>query len=329
MVEPLIHPQPQGAHPGAPEPVHETLAVLFADLSGSTALYQAWGNVRATDAVTGLTQWIGEVVQAHGGRVVKKLGDGVLGVFARAEQAVAAAGALQRQQHGGHERSPSGMPLGVRVGVASGEVVQVDGDTYGDAVNVAARLCERADTGEIWVTDTTAVDAGAVPRIQFRKLGVFELRGKTGNQPVYLADWREGETVESLTEAGGLPSALAPMPASEGAIALSLCGGRRLFSSSEVPLHLGRAHSVQLCIDDPRVSRMHARIDWRGGSFVLTDLSSFGTWVRFDGSGSEVALRREACLLHGAGQIALGMPFGAQAPVLDFQVSPEYGFLVD
>ncbi|WP_305807276.1 hypothetical protein, partial [Stenotrophomonas sp. YIM B06876] len=63
------------------------------------------------------------------------------------------------------------------------------------------------------------------------------------------------------------------------------------------------------------------RIDWRSSGFMLTDLSSFGTWVRFEGSDAEVLLRREVCLLHGSGQIALGMPFGAQAPALDFQVS--------
>ncbi|WP_305807248.1 adenylate/guanylate cyclase domain-containing protein, partial [Stenotrophomonas sp. YIM B06876] len=70
--------------------------VLFADLSGSTSLYEAWGNERAAEAVTRLTQWIGDVVQGHEGRVVKKLGDGVLGVFGHAGQAIAAAGELQR-----------------------------------------------------------------------------------------------------------------------------------------------------------------------------------------------------------------------------------------
>ena len=73
---------------------------------------------------------------------------------------------------------------------------------------------------------------------------------------------------------------------------------------------VGRAtEHAQLRINDPRVSRLHARIDWRNSGFVLTDMSSFGTWVRFEGSDSPVRLRRDACILHGTGEIALGVSF--------------------
>ena len=58
--------------------------VVFADLTGSTAFFEALGNEKATRAVTRLTQWISDVCEAHQGRVVKKLGDGVLAVFADA-----------------------------------------------------------------------------------------------------------------------------------------------------------------------------------------------------------------------------------------------------
>ena len=64
--------------------------VVFADLSGSTSLYESMGNERAAKTVMRLTQWIADVMQAHQGRVVKMLGDGVLGIFANAHQAVAA-----------------------------------------------------------------------------------------------------------------------------------------------------------------------------------------------------------------------------------------------
>ena len=51
--------------------------VVFADISGSTSLYETLGNERATEAVTQVTQWIADTIETHGGRVVKKLGDGV------------------------------------------------------------------------------------------------------------------------------------------------------------------------------------------------------------------------------------------------------------
>lgn len=94
------------------------------------------------------------------------------------------------------------------------------------------------------------------------------------------------------------------------------------FTSADAPVHIGRANHAQLCINDPRVSRLHARIDWRNSGFVLTDMSSFGTWVRFDGSDAAVRLRRDACILHGTGQIALGVPFSdTSAPVMNFYVA--------
>lgn len=295
--------------------------VVFADLSGSTLLFEALGNGRATEMVTRLTQWIGEVIVAHGGRVVKKLGDGVLGIFAEAGHAIAAAGELQRSHQIHLQRWPVAVRMEMRVGVASGEVLEVDGDTYGDAVNVASRLCERAGLGEIWATDATAVDAGTVHGIRFRRLGVFEIRGKSEAQVIYQAEWRENDSTDLMTMQAALPSAVAPLDAFFGTIQLSWHGEHLSFSSSDVPVHVGRASSAQLCITDPRVSRMHARIDWTHGAFMLTDLSSFGSWVHFDGSETVIALRRNSCQLHGCGQIALGMPFGASAPTIDFRVT--------
>jgi len=67
---------------------------------------------------------------------------------------------------------------------------------------------------------------------------------------------------------------------------------------------------AQFVVSDPRVSRLHARLDARSGSLVLEDTSSYGTWVRFEGADHAVALRRQECLLHINGEIAMGAPFG-------------------
>ena len=132
-----------------------TSVIVFADIAGSTALYEVLGNARATEAVTHVVHWLGQSVESQGGRVVKTLGDGVLATFDTAPRAVQAMAALMRD-HQQHLREwPSEMCLQVRVGVAGGEVVEVDGDCYGDAVNLAARLCERARPGEVWVSAST------------------------------------------------------------------------------------------------------------------------------------------------------------------------------
>ncbi|MFN3439640.1 MAG: FHA domain-containing protein [Acidovorax sp.] len=296
--------------------------VVFADISGSTSLYETLGNERATEAVTQVTQWISDSVESHGGRVVKKLGDGVLGIFGDASSAVTAMTAMLRQHQARLDRWPQPLRMDIRVGVASGDVVDVDGDCYGDAVNVASRLCERAGPAEIWATETAVLLAGAAPDVWYRKLGMMEIRGKTELLMLYQVEWRENEAPDSLTMQAGLISSFAPADPILGQIQFSWHGVDMSFTSSDAPVHVGRATDAELCINDPRVSRLHARIDWRNSGFVLTDMSSFGTWVRFDGSDSPVRLRRDACILHGTGQIALGVSFKEpSAPVMNFHVA--------
>ena len=296
--------------------------MVFADISGSTALYEALGNERATEAVTQVTQWIGDTIEAHGGRVVKKLGDGVLGVFGDASSAVSAMATMLRQHKVRLDRWPHPLRMEIRVGVASGEVVDVDGDCYGDAVNVASRLCERAGPAEIWATETTVLLAGTAPHAWFRKLGMMDIRGKAELLMLYHVEWREDEAPDSLTMQAALVSNFAPVDSILGQIQFSWHGVDRTFTSSDAPVMVGRAEHAQLRINDPRVSRLHARIDWRNSGFVLTDMSSFGTWVRFEGSDSPVRLRRDACILHGAGHIALGVSFNEpSAPVMSFHVA--------
>lgn len=296
--------------------------IVFADISGSAALYEALGNESATEAVTQVTQWISDSIESNGGRVVKTLGDGVLGVFGDAASAVSGMAALMRQHQARQDRWPHRLRMDIRMGIASGEVVDVDGDCYGDAVNVASRLCERAGPAEIWATETTVLLAGSASDVWYRKLGLMEIRGKAESLMLYHVEWREDEAPDSLTMQATLISSLAPVDSILGQIQFSWHGVDMSFSSSDAPVHVGRANNAQLCINDPRVSRLHARIDWRNSGFVLTDMSSFGTWVRFDGSEAPVRLRRDACILHGTGQIALGVSFSEpSAPVMNFHVS--------
>ncbi len=116
--------------------------VVFADLMGSTGVFETIGSARASRLVTGLTQWIGDIVAAHRGRVVKTLGDGVLAVFPQAPDAISAVVDIQRSHQKRIANSTSGTRMPIRIGVARGDVEFVDGDCYGDAVNVASRLSD-------------------------------------------------------------------------------------------------------------------------------------------------------------------------------------------
>ena len=158
-----------------------------------------------------------------------------------------------------------------------------DGDCYGDAVNVAARLCERSGPGEIWATETLVLLAGDAPAVWFRKLGAMEIRGKGEPLVLYQAEWRQDQENESLTVQSGLASQFAAMDSILGAIQFNWHGGDVTFTSNEAPIHIGRATHAQLCINDPRVSRLHARIDWRNSGFLelwkeLEDQNTVNVW---------------------------------------------------
>ncbi|APW38152.1 adenylate/guanylate cyclase domain-containing protein [Rhodoferax koreense] len=296
--------------------------VVFADLTESTAFFDALGNEKATRAVTRLTQWIGDVCVANQGRVVKKLGDGVLAVFTTASDAANAVIEIQR----GHQlrllKWPAAIRMEIKAGIASGEVVEVDGDCYGDAVNVASRLSDLSGANQIWATEAVVDQLDDALGVRFLSLGPVTLRGKLEPLSLYRVEWQETGIGGNVTMQATLGQISRRDAQSEGQIHLSYLNLSQTLSSAQMPVHLGRSAQAEFLVDDPRVSRLHARIEWRNGAFVLVDLSSFGTWVRFAGSDTDVPLRRDECLLHGHGEIALGVPFNdLSSPTVIFSLS--------
>ena len=298
--------------------------VIFSDLTGSTAVFEALGNQKATLAVTRLTQLMGHACELHSGRVVKNLGDGVLAVFARESDAVDAMVDMMRQHRTRTAPWPPGMRMQIKVGMASGEIVQVDDDCYGEAVNLAARLCGLAGPGQVWATCAVVAPLQPAPAVRFRPLGPISIRGLAEPREVCQIDWDQGDATDMMT----LPAPLGGLEARGtvdpvlGLIRLSWLDVNAAFRSSDLPIHLGRLHDVEFAVNDPRVSRRHARIDWVDNNFVLTDLSSYGTWVRFPGGTSELALRRSECVLMEQGEISLGAPFSDfTAPTVSYTLS--------
>jgi adenylate cyclase len=294
--------------------------VLFADLRGSTSLYETLGNAEAAAVVTQCVGLLSQVVQSAGGRVVKTLGDGLMAVFDLSVSAVEAAD--QIHDNLARVMSPSrrgnGAQLRVQVALAHGEVVEVNGDCFGDAVNVAARLLDHAGDRETLVTAQTLTKLTAPHQRRFRRLDKIHLRGRQEPVEVYRLDTESGadEPGNAATLFGDEGPSIEP----EG-IRLIIGGSHRVYASQNLPVILGRHPEAQCFVDDSRVSRMHARIESHGGNFQLVDLSSNGTYVRFGDAAEFVSLRRGSCTLHGSGVVTLGAnPNTADAPTVAFQV---------
>jgi len=298
--------------------------VVFTDLLGSTGVFEAVGNVKATEVVTRLTGWIGEVCVAYGGRVVKTMGDGVLAVFPEGPEAIEAVVEMQRSHQKNMLHMPPALQMPIRIGVASGDVEIVAGDCFGDAVNVAARLSDLTGPHQIWANGESLVHVSLRDGVRMRSLGPISIRGRAEPCLAYQVEWKEGESTEFLTMQAVLDSKVGdpPVDVLGGQIELTWLDTTRVFKSFEMPVHIGRVREVEFPVNDPRVSRTHARIDWRNGSVMLVDVSTYGVWVRFAGATSDLILRREECVLHGRGEIALGASFSdLSVPTVAFSVS--------
>ncbi len=298
--------------------------LLFADLRGSTALFETLGNAEATSVVTHCIQALAQPVPRHQGQVVKTLGDGLMAVFDDPPDALAAAiqmhdvldGIVQR---GSERGASSGLrALRLQIGLARGEVVEMAGDCYGDAVNVAARLLDHAGDNETLITAEVVRGLATDVVTRLRCLDRLTLRGRAEPVQVFVIGGRRGSGDAAVTQFGGAD--VGSRVLEPDGLRLTWAGTTRVFASEQTPVVLGRSVQASFCVDDSRVSRSHARLDWHGGAFQLTDLSYNGTYVRF-ADGEIVSLRRGSCTLHGSGTVGLGgSPSDPGSPCVSFDV---------
>jgi adenylate cyclase len=148
---------------GLLERAESTPAICFVDMTGFTRLTEEQGDEKAARLATSLAALVNDVSRRHGGRAIRWLGDG--GLFYFDEVRAAFAAALEMR-----ERAPStGLPT-THIGVQAGPVVFRDGDVYGRTVNIASRIADQADAGEILTSQETVerVAGGGMSFVQAR-----------------------------------------------------------------------------------------------------------------------------------------------------------------
>jgi len=296
--------------------------ILFADLRGSTGLYESLGNAEASGAITQTVNQISEAVLESGGQLIKTLGDGLMAAFDLPRDGVRAAQRMQEMldktvARAHRQNNPAMLALRLQVALARGEVVELNGDCFGDAVNVAARLIDHAGDGEVLITAEVLAGLHHAVKARTRSLDRISVRGRVEPVHVYRMDHTPPMSGDAAATQFGEPV----RGVDPDGIRLVWQELDRVFDISAMPIVLGRSVQATYCITDGRVSRSHARIDWHGGSFSLTDLSYNGTYVRFGSAGELLSLKRGSCTLHGSGLIGLGgPPLDDPSPCVRFEV---------
>lgn len=277
-----------------------TLAIVFADIAGSTRIYETLGDAKAREAIGDGLAALARVTDRMGGRVVKTIGDEVMSTFTSAASAVAAAVAMQDAILG--LPPAGGQRMAIRIGLHFGPLVTVDGDVFGDAVNVAARMVAQAKAGEILTTGATVTLLDARARHECRQIGWIEVKGKADPLEICEVMWRTEEA--TTMRIAPLSSAPAMRPAALRLI-LSAAGRTVEVSAANPSATLGRSAEASLTIPYGRVSRQHARIEMRNDRFMLTDQSANGTFVA-PADAPRRFVHRDSCELAASGVLGLG-----------------------
>lgn len=281
------------------------LTVLFADVSGSTRIYELLGDRQAKPLIDDLLSRMSAVVRDHGGVVIKTIGDEIMARFDHAESAMSAACRIQQEI----DALPpvSGNRLAVRIGFHWGTVLQQDEDLFGDAVNVAARVAGIARGRQIMTTGETVDCLPEEARTRARPLERILVKGRQREVHVHEIAWSANPEFTVVSRMG-ISEVLSRMRSS---LRLSYLGREFLVTSEDAPFLIGRSEDCQLRVQGDLASRQHARIEFRRGKFVLCDQSTNGTWVL--GPEGENYLRREESPLRGNGKISLGERVGTRA----------------
>jgi adenylate cyclase len=285
--------------------------VLFADVSGSTRLYETAGDVAAHQAISACLAAARRATEASGGRVVKTIGDEVMGLFPGPDAAANAAAEIQAKI----ETLPevAGTKLGVRIGFHHGPVLQRDDDVFGDTVNLAARLVAQAKKGEIILSTDTAEKLGPIYRVMVRELHAITVRGKADEVGLAELVWKRDAdaTVFATTR---------PRPrVSKGGLRLKYRGREVARRRDTDSITIGRDPSNGLVVEDDMASRQHCTIERRQDRFVLRDHSTNGTYVTVEGD-AEMTVTRSEVSLRKHGWISFGRPRGPNVVVVEFFV---------
>ena len=285
-----------------------TLAILFADIAKSTQLYETLGDKVAQDLIGSCLTRLSRVTAEHNGTVIKTIGDEIMCTFPSADDAVEAG----MDMHQALEELPMMEKFGrpspnIYVGIQWGPVIREGNDVFGDAVNVAARMVALSKQRQIITTEQTVEALTPEHRSSVRCIDKTTIKGKSGEIDIYEVVW-ERQDVTVMVE-DSLDSLKV-----DSRLELEFHGTMIQINADRPSATLGRQGHNDVVVKDNRVSRSHARIEYRRGKFVLIDQSTNGTFVSIQGR-KNLMLKRDEAQLFGSGVISLGRGIDADSPM--------------
>jgi class 3 adenylate cyclase len=286
-----------------------TLAILFADIAKSTHLYETLGDKAAKNIIGTCLSLFSDITGRHQGTVIKTIGDEIMCTCPSANDSIEAAIDMHRElEEMVIPDMPGFPPPNIYVGVQWGPVIKDGNDVFGDAVNVAARMVALAKQRQIITTEDTVKALAPEHQDSVRCIDKTTVKGKSGEFNIYEVVWERHDVtvmVEDSVESMMLQTRLE----------LQFHDSLVEVNKDRPSVTLGRQNHNDVVVNDNRVSRSHARIEYRRGKFVLVDLSTNGTFVLIQGK-KNLSLKRDEEQLLGNGLICLGREVNPDSPLV-------------
>ena len=292
--------------------MNEDCAILLADVSGSTPLYERFGDEKASKMVFECVEEMQQIAERRSGEFVRSKGDDVLCLFKDADSALVTAKEIL-------DMGEIGI-VSVHAGLHWGSVVRRGDELFGGALNVAARLSSRAKENEVLMSSHFADKISPEQNVDLRPMGEITLRGTVVPTEIYamLATVDDGTTkMISQTQIFKLQEEFAK----SGASISLVCGEWERKVNEGYEVTIGRSNTCDLVLPEAWISRIHASISVHGGLVEFTDRSAAGCTLNF-GDQSGYFIRRQTVALTGSGTIELGgTTMGTALPKIDFTVA--------
>ena len=285
----------------------DTLAILFADIAKSTNLYETLGDKIAQNIIGDCLSLFSDVSAQHHGTVIKTIGDEIMCTFPTADDAVEAG----MEMHLALEDMPVAdrpgyPPPNIYVGIQWGPVVREGNDVFGDAVNVAARMVAFAKQRQIITTEHTVNALSQEHQASARCIDKTTIKGKSGKISIYEVIWERHDVTVMVEDSLDAMTLKARME-------IRFHDNLVEVDENRPSISLGRQSHNEVVVNDNRVSRSHARIEYRRGKFVLIDQSTNGTYVVIQEK-KKITLKRDEAQLLGNGIISLGREVDPDSP---------------
>ncbi|MFK8016168.1 MAG: adenylate/guanylate cyclase domain-containing protein [Gammaproteobacteria bacterium] len=288
-------------------PTNSELAILFADVVGSTKLYELMGDQKARSTVQRCIALMTRATDANGGQVIKTMGDEIMATFPEVNQAVDAA--AQMQHYISEDLDVDDVPVAIRVGFHFGPVMLEDDDVFGGAVHTANRMTSQAKAAQIITTAVAVSQMNPDWQSWTRQIDLATVKGKKDEIALFEVLWQREDNTRML------PTINWSQVSDERAkkLVLRYRGQELVVDQTRPYVSIGRAVDSDLVVKDTLISRLHASIEFVRGKFMLFDQSTNGTCI-VQSNGEEQFVRRDSLQIIGEGSIGLGRVPQAGSP---------------